>query len=47
IEMDAAVRDPKNPDLIHPPFNCGDGIHPSPRGYFEMGRSVPLDLFGR
>lgn len=47
IEMDAAVRDPKNPDLIYPPFNCGDGIHPSPRGYFEMGTSVPLDLFGR
>jgi lysophospholipase L1-like esterase len=47
IEMDAAVRDPKNPDLIYPPFNCGDGIHPSPRGYFEMGKSVPLDLFGR
>lgn len=47
IEMDAAVRDPKHPDLIYPPFNCGDGIHPSPRGYFEMGTSVPLDLFGR
>lgn len=47
IDMDAAVRDPKNPDLIYPPFNCGDGIHPSPRGYFEMGKSVSLDLFGR
>jgi lysophospholipase L1-like esterase len=45
IDLDAAVRDPKSADLIYEPFNCGDGIHPSPRGYFEMGRSVPLDLF--
>ena len=45
IDLDAVVRDPENPDLIFPPFNCGDGIHPSPRGYFEMGKSVPLDLF--
>ena len=45
IDLDAAVRDPDSADLIYEPFNCGDGIHPSPRGYFEMGRPVPLDLF--
>ena len=45
IDLDAAVRDAGNADLIYEPFNCGDGIHPSPRGYFEMGRAVPLDLF--
>ena len=45
IDFDAVVQDPTNAALIHPPFNCGDGIHPSPRGYFEMGRSVRLDLF--
>jgi lysophospholipase L1-like esterase len=45
IDFDKAVQDSKNADLIHPPFNCGDGIHPSPRGYYEMGRSVRLDLF--
>ena len=47
IDFDTVVRDPENPDLIYPPFNCGDGIHPSPRGYFEMGKAVPLDLFAR
>jgi lysophospholipase L1-like esterase len=47
IDFDTVVRDPETPDLIYPPFNCGDGIHPSPRGYFEMGKAVPLDLFGR
>jgi lysophospholipase L1-like esterase len=45
IDFDKVVRDPANADLIYPPFNCGDGIHPSPLGYLEMGRSVRLDLF--
>lgn len=45
IDFDQVVQDPTNPDLLYPPFNCGDGVHPSPRGYFEMGRSVRLELF--
>jgi lysophospholipase L1-like esterase len=46
LDFDAAVRDPANGDLIHAPFNC-DGIHPTPRGYFEMGRLLPLDRLAR
>jgi lysophospholipase L1-like esterase len=46
FDFDKVVRDPSNPDLLNPPFDC-DGIHPSPIGYFEMGKSVRLDLFGR
>jgi lysophospholipase L1-like esterase len=45
IDFDEAVKDPHDADLIDPPFNCGDGIHPSPRGYYEMGTAVRLDLF--
>jgi lysophospholipase L1-like esterase len=45
IDFDAVVRDPANHDLILPPYNCGDGIHPSPLGYFEMGKSIDLNLF--
>lgn len=45
IDFDQTVQDPRNADLIYPPFNCGDGIHPSPRGYYEMGAAVRLDLF--
>ena len=44
VDFDRVVRDPADPDLINPPFNCDD-IHPTPRGYYEMGRAVPLDLF--
>jgi lysophospholipase L1-like esterase len=46
LDFDAAVRDPSNSDLIHAPFNC-DGIHPTPRGYFEMGQTLPLTLLAR
>jgi lysophospholipase L1-like esterase len=45
IDFDKVVRDPGNPDLISPAFNCGDGIHPSPIGYYQMGSSVDLNLF--
>src|SRR5207247_3439235 len=44
LDFDAVVRDPGAPDKIAPAFHC-DGIHPSPRGYYEMGKSVRLDLF--
>jgi lysophospholipase L1-like esterase len=46
LNFDAAVRDRANADLIAAPFNC-DGIHPTPRGYYEMGKSIALDLFAR
>ena len=45
IDFDQVVRDPSNKDLIYPPFNCGDGIHPSTLGYYEMGKALRLDLF--
>jgi lysophospholipase L1-like esterase len=44
IDFDKAVRDPADPDRIRAAFNCDD-IHPTPRGYYEMGKSVPLELF--
>jgi lysophospholipase L1-like esterase len=46
IDFDKVVRSAANPDLLNPPYNCGDAVHPSPIGYFEMGKSVDLGLFG-
>lgn len=46
LDFDAAVRDPANGDLIFAPFNC-DGIHPTPRGYYEMGKSLQLTMLSR
>jgi len=45
LDFDEVVRDPNNPDLINPIYNCGDGIHPGPFGYFVMGHSIDLKLF--
>jgi lysophospholipase L1-like esterase len=45
VDFDHVVRSAKNPDLLHVTYNCGDGIHPSPLGYFQMGKSVDLNLF--
>jgi len=47
IDFDQVVRSPSDRNLINPAYNCGDGIHPSPAGYFQMGKSVDLSLFGR
>ena len=46
IDFDRVVRSAKDPDLLEPAYNCGDGIHPSSIGYFQMGKSVDLGLFG-
>jgi lysophospholipase L1-like esterase len=45
IDFDRVVRSAVNPNLLNATYNCGDGIHPSPLGYFQMGKSVDLDLF--
>jgi lysophospholipase L1-like esterase len=47
IDFDKIVRSPSNQNLLDPAYNCGDGIHPSPIGYFLMGKSVDLGLFLR
>jgi lysophospholipase L1-like esterase len=47
IDFAQVVRDPANPDRLLPAFDCGDGIHPSPLGYYEMGKSMDLGLFRR
>ena len=45
LDFDKVVRSADSPGLLVPAYNCGDGIHPSPLGYFEMGKSVDLGLF--
>jgi lysophospholipase L1-like esterase len=46
LDFDSVIRDPSNPDLIFAPYNC-DGIHPTPRGYYEMGRTIALEMLAR
>lgn len=44
LDFDLMVQDSADPNLIESRLNC-DGIHPNPRGYYEMGSNVNLDLF--
>ena len=44
IDFATVVRDAATPDRLDPAYNC-DGIHPTPRGYYEMGNSLNLDWF--
>ena len=46
IDFDKVVRSASDPNLLNVAYNCGDGVHPSPIGYFQMGKSVDLGLFG-
>jgi lysophospholipase L1-like esterase len=45
LDFDRLVRDKSNPDIINIAYDCSDGVHPSPFGYFLMGKSVDLGLF--
>jgi len=44
-DFDAALRDPDNPTIMLPDYDCGDGLHPSDLGYCKMGDAIDLALF--
>ncbi|MBN1697187.1 MAG: SGNH/GDSL hydrolase family protein [Spirochaetales bacterium] len=45
IDMDQAVRDPKNPSRLLKKADSGDHLHLSPEGYRLMADAVDLSLF--
>jgi lysophospholipase L1-like esterase len=45
VDFDRALRDPEYPTSILPIYDCGDHLHPSDRGYLQMGESIDLSLF--
>jgi lysophospholipase L1-like esterase len=47
LDFDHVVRSKGDPDLIEQAYNCGDGVHPAPIGYFQMGKSVELSVFAK
>jgi lysophospholipase L1-like esterase len=47
LDFDRVMASKANPDLMEQSYNCGDGIHPAPIGYFQMGRAVNLSVFGK
>src|SRR5215475_13336235 len=44
VDFDQALRDPACPTQMLPLYDCGDGLHPSDRGYCAMGDAIDLAL---
>ena len=45
IDLDAAVRDPEDPNKLLPAYDSGDHLHLSVAGYQKMAEAIDLDLF--
>ena len=45
IDLDASVRNPRNPNRLKPEYDCGDHLHLSVEGYQKMAEDIDLDLF--
>lgn len=45
IDFDKALRDPAHPTSMLPEYDCDDHLHPSDKGYRQMGDSIDLNLF--
>jgi lysophospholipase L1-like esterase len=47
IDFDKAVRDPNDPQKLHPDYNSGDYLHLNDDGYEAMAEAVDLGLIDR
>ncbi|MFE0257877.1 SGNH/GDSL hydrolase family protein [Streptomyces sp. NPDC059010] len=43
VDFDKAVRDPYNPRKFRPDYDSGDHLHPSDKGYEQMGETFALE----
>ena len=45
IDFDAALRDPADPQRLHPRYDSGDHLHPNDAGMAALAAAVPVHLF--
>ncbi|WP_438388478.1 SGNH/GDSL hydrolase family protein [Actinopolyspora saharensis] len=45
LDLDRAVRDPRNPSALLPTYDVGDHLHLNPVGYRALAEAVPRGLF--
>jgi lysophospholipase L1-like esterase len=45
IDLEAAVRDPAEPDALLPAYDSGDHLHLNPSGYQRLAEAVDLAMF--
>jgi lysophospholipase L1-like esterase len=44
IDFDQVIRDPKNPLMMLPKYDCGDHLHPNDAGYEAMANAIDLRI---
>ncbi|WP_068090528.1 SGNH/GDSL hydrolase family protein [Novosphingobium rosa] len=44
VDLDAAVRNPADPQAFAPAYDSGDHLHPNDAGFTAMAKAVPLNL---
>jgi lysophospholipase L1-like esterase len=47
VDFDALMRDPANPERLHPDYDSGDFIHPNDAGNAAMAAAIDLSVFAR
>lgn len=47
IDLDTALRDPKNPSRLLPDLDTGDHLHVNADGHRCIAEAIDLDLFAR
>lgn len=47
VDFDALMRDPDNPQRLHPDYDSGDFIHPNDAGNAVMAEAIDLGHFAR
>jgi lysophospholipase L1-like esterase len=47
IDFDALMRDPANPERLHPDYDSGDFIHPNDAGNAAMAAAIDISVFAR
>ncbi|MFD1427634.1 lysophospholipase L1-like esterase [Kroppenstedtia sanguinis] len=45
FDFERILRDPADPDRLHPAYDSGDHLHPNDAGYRAMAETVNLDRF--
>lgn len=47
VDFDRAMQDQVSPSRLYPPFDDGDGVHPTPAGYRHMAATLEAQFPGR
>ena len=44
VDFASAVEDPDKPGYMLPEYDCGDHLHPSPKGGAQIAAAFPIEI---